>query len=138
MANLALKTLHVFTVACTFALKFVVAIVLNVLIIGILLVLLLRFGGFPGFQPHESSAPRSCQENLKRIDSSTEQYLMDNRTTTYPALSGLSPTYLKELPSCPKGGAYTIGSANSAPTCSLGRGPNAALDLDDHTFPELQ
>ena len=105
-----------------------VEIMIVVLIIGILLAI-----AIPNFiRARESSRAKSCQANLKQIDSSTEQYLMDNKTTTYPALSALSPTYLKSAPSCPSGGTYTIGSASASPSCSIG---GTAGAYNAHTLP---
>ncbi len=105
-----------------------VEIMIVVLIIGILLAI-----AIPNFiRARESSRAKSCQANLKQIDSSTEQYLMDNKTTTYPALTALTPTYLKSTPSCPSGGTYTIGSASANPSCSIG---GAATTYNGHSLP---
>ena len=105
-----------------------VEIMIVVLIIGILLAI-----AIPNFiRARESSRAKSCQANLKQIDSSTEQYLMDNKTTTYPALTALAPTYLKSAPACPSGGTYTIGSATANPTCSIG---GTAGAYNAHTLP---
>src|ERR1051325_8876298 len=94
MKKLARKLRHGFTL---------VEIMIVVLIIGILLAI-----AIPNFvRARNTSRGKACQANLKQIDSATEQYLMDNRTTTYPALSALSPNYLKTAPSCPSGGNYT-------------------------------
>src|SRR4051812_32226963 len=93
-----------------------VEIMIVVLIIGVLLAI-----AVPNFvRARNGSQARGCQSNLKHIMSATEQYLMDNQSTTYPALSALSPTYLKSAPACPTGGTYTMGSATANPTCSIG------------------
>ena len=106
-----------------------VEIMIVVLIIGILLAI-----AIPNFvRARNTSRAKSCQANLKQIDSATEQYLMNNNTTTYPALTALNPDYIKSAPVCPAGGAYTIGSATASPTCSQGAG--AAGDTsDDHVL----
>ena len=105
-----------------------VEIMIVVLIIGILLAI-----AIPNFvRARNTSRGKACQANLKQIDSATEQYLMDNRTTTYPALSALTPNYLKTAPSCPSGGTYTIGSASANPTCSIGDNSTAGDTSDDH------
>ena len=105
-----------------------VEIMIVVLIIGILLAI-----AIPNFiRARESSRAKSCQANLKQIDSSTEQYLMDNKTSTYPALSALNPTYIKSAPSCPSGGTSTSGSAATNPTCSIG---GTAGAYNAHTLP---
>ncbi len=105
-----------------------VEIMIVVLIIGILLAI-----AVPNFiKARESSRAKSCVANLKQIDSATEQYLMDNRTTTYPALAALTPNYLKTTPACPSGGAYTMGTATANPSCSIGNNGSAADTSDDH------
>ena len=106
-----------------------VEIMIVVLIIGILLAI-----AIPNFvRARNSSRAKSCQANLKQIDSATEQYLMDNRTTTYPALTALNPTYIKAAPSCPSGGTYAIGSATTNPTCTIGTNDSADT-FDDHVL----
>ena len=107
-----------------------VEIMIVVLIIGILLAI-----AIPNFvRARNTSRGKACQANLKQIDSATEQYLMDNRTTTYPALSALTPNYLKTAPSCPSGGTYTMGSAGAFPTCSIGTNGTAGDTSDDHVL----
>jgi prepilin-type N-terminal cleavage/methylation domain-containing protein len=107
-----------------------VEIMIVVLIIGILLAI-----AIPNFvRARNSSRGKACQANLKQIDSATEQYLMDNRTTTYPALTALTPNYLKTAPSCPSGGTYTMGSATANPTCSIGTNGSAGDTSDDHVL----
>jgi prepilin-type N-terminal cleavage/methylation domain-containing protein len=107
-----------------------VEIMIVVLIIGILLAI-----AIPNFvRARNTSRGKACQANLKQIDSATEQYLMDNRTTTYPALSALTPTYMKTAPSCPSGGTYTMGSAGAFPTCSIGDNGTSGDTSDDHVL----
>ena len=107
-----------------------VEIMIVVLIIGILLAI-----AVPNFiKARETSRAKSCVANLKQIDSATEQYLMDNKTTTYPALSALTPNYLKTTPSCPSGGTYTMGTASANPTCSIGTNGTSSDTSDDHVL----
>src|SRR3954452_23770633 len=88
-----------------------VEIMIVVLIIGILLAI-----AVPNFvRARNGSQARACQATMKQIMSATEQYLMDNRSTTYPALSALTPTYIKNPPACPTGGTYTMGTATANP-----------------------
>ena len=110
MLKFVLKVLH--------ALVVTVAVVMGLMVSVILLAVVTS-------RPKETSAPKACQANLKQIDSSTEQYLMDNKTPVYPALSALSPTYMKSAPVCPSGGTYTMGSATADPTCSIGGTPGS-------------
>ena len=106
-----------------------VEIMIVVLIIGILLAI-----AIPNFvRARNTSRAKACQANLKQIDSATEQYLMDNRTTTYPAFTALSPNYIKTTPACPSGGSYTMGTASANPSCGIGDNGTASPETnDDH------
>jgi len=79
-----------------------------------------------------TSRAKACQGNLKQILGSTEQYLMDNRTTVYPALTALTPTYLKTTPRCPSGGSYAMGSSSANPSCNMGDYSTPTDTSDDH------
>lgn len=76
----------------------------------------------------EKTRSRGCIGNLKTIDSTKEQYGIDNRLSagsTMPALSALcgagTTTYIKGgQPACPAGGAYTLNNLGTNPTCSVG------------------
>jgi prepilin-type N-terminal cleavage/methylation domain-containing protein len=82
-----------------------------------------------------TSRAKTCQKNLKQIQGATEQYLMDNRTTVYPALAALTPTYLKTTPRCPSGGTYSMGTSSSNPSCNMGDYGTATDTSDDHILP---
>jgi hypothetical protein len=36
-----------------------------------------------------------------------------------PAMADLVPTYIKEIPRCPRNGTYTIGNGNTRVSCSV-------------------
>src|SRR5579863_2469541 len=56
-----------------------VEIMIVVLIIGILLAI-----AIPNFiRARESSRAKACQANLKQIDSAVQQWMMDNKTSTF-------------------------------------------------------
>src|SRR5881398_2774035 len=85
-----------------------VEIMIVVLIIGILLAI-----AVPNFiKARETSRSKSCVANLKQIEAGKEQWAMDNKaaTTATPADTDLYGTaaYVKNTPSCPSGGTYTI------------------------------
>jgi prepilin-type N-terminal cleavage/methylation domain-containing protein len=95
-----------------------VEIMIVVLIIGILLAI-----AVPNFlNARESSRTKTCQANLRQIEAAKEQCAMELRMdgTGSPTQAQLSPTYVKNWPSCPSGGTYTIGLVNANPTCSQG------------------
>ncbi|MFN3651245.1 MAG: type II secretion system protein [Armatimonadota bacterium] len=99
-----------------------VEIMIVVLIIGILLAI-----AVPNFiRARESSRTKSCQSNLKQIDSAKEQYAMDNKLNDGEAIpdgalwtagAGGEPAYIKSEPDCPSDGAYTVGNVGTPPTC---------------------
>ena len=98
-----------------------VEIMIVVLIIGLLLNI-----AAPSFvAAREKSRAKSCADNLKQLDYASQMYGMDNKllsTTTLSAaqFSGLAPTYIRQFPLCPEGGAYAPGTSLTAnPTCSI-------------------
>jgi competence protein ComGC len=124
MLKLALRIGHTFFWACVIVVALYVGLCVTVLLLAI---------AVPGLvRPRASSRPKVCQANLKQIDNATEQYLMDRKTTRYPKLSDLSPTYFKVPLSCPSGGTYTIGSASANPKCSIG---GTQGDYNAHALP---
>src|SRR5437867_13325540 len=96
-----------------------VEIMIVVLIIGILLAI-----AVPNFiKARESSRAKSCVANLKQIESAKEQWCMDTKastsaTPTAAVLYGAS-NYVRTTPSCPSGGAYTIGDMATRPVCDI-------------------
>lgn len=94
-----------------------VEIMIVVLIIGILLAI-----AVPNFvRARETSRTRTCTANLKQIDSGKEQYAMEARLASGAAVTwaNLTPDYLKQQPTCPSGGTYTVGTVGTDPTCSI-------------------
>ena len=112
-----------------------VEIMIVVLIIGILLAI-----AVPNFiRARETSRAKSCQGNLKQIQSAKEQWAMDTRaaTTATPGTSDLYGTdkYIKAEPLCPSSGSYTIGAMSGDPTCSKTDNGTNADPSDDHELP---
>lgn len=100
-----------------------VELMIVVSIIGMLLVV-----AAPSFvHARENARAKSCQENLKQIESAKERWAMDNHrgptdtpTMTELAVPGL---YMRSTPACPGGGSYTVGRLDQLPICSLGGVP---------------
>jgi hypothetical protein len=66
-----------------------------------------------------------CLDNLRRIDGAKQQWALENKklSTDTPAMEDLRPYLAKgpngELPACPDGGTYTVGTVGERPTCSI-------------------
>ncbi|MEN6583865.1 MAG: prepilin-type N-terminal cleavage/methylation domain-containing protein [Armatimonadota bacterium] len=110
-----------------------IEIMIVVLIIGILLAI-----AIPNFlRARESSRAKSCQGNLRQIETAKEQWAMDTKaaSTGVPDAAALVPEYIKgkddTLPDCPSKGTYEIGNMSTRPSCSLGTGKTPA-DYDYH------
>ena len=94
-----------------------VEIMIVVLIIGILMAI-----AVPNFiQARATSRKNSCIADLKQIDSGKEQYAMEAKLDTGATVTwaNLTPTYLKNQPTCPGGGTFTIQVVGTNPSCSL-------------------
>jgi len=111
-----------------------VEIMIVVLIIGVLLSI-----AVPNFiRAREGSRAKSCQSNLKQIQSAKEQWAMDNKVgiSATPTMSDLagSGKYIRSTPVCPSNGTYTPNSMSTDPTCSVGTNGDSDT-YNDHTLP---
>jgi prepilin-type N-terminal cleavage/methylation domain-containing protein len=113
-----------------------IEIMIVVLIIAILLAI-----AIPNFlRARESSRAKSCQGNMRQIETAKEQWAMDNKkaATDTPTDADLVDEYMKgtpdTLPSCPSNGTYTIGNMSTRPTCSIGTNGDADT-YNDHVLP---
>jgi prepilin-type N-terminal cleavage/methylation domain-containing protein len=94
-------------------------IMIVVTLIGVLAAIAL-----PSF--HQSvmkTQARACITNLKSIDMAKAQWMADARkaaeaTPTDADLFG-EDKYLREKPSCPAGGTYTLGAGGARPVCNV-------------------
>ena len=79
-------------------------------------------------------ATLATKGNLKQIESAKEQWAMDTKaaTTATPAMTDLTPNYVKSTPLCPSSGTYTIGAMSASPTCSIG---GTAGQYNAHVLP---
>lgn len=106
-----------------------IEIMIVVLIIAILLAI-----AIPNFlRARETSRAKSCQGNLRQIETAKEQWAMDTKAaaTASPTYPGdLVPAYIKAAPGCPSDGTYAAGNLQTRPACSVG--VNGAGDYDDH------
>jgi prepilin-type N-terminal cleavage/methylation domain-containing protein len=96
-----------------------VEIMIVVLIMGILMSI-----AVPSFiQARQSGRKSSCLANLKAIETAKEQWAMDNKkangdAVAFTNLVGLT-LYIKNTPSCPEAGTYTVNNIGTTPTCSV-------------------
>ena len=90
-----------------------VEIMIVVAIIGLLAAI-----AIPNFVRARTNAQtNACIANLKQIDGAKQLALLDGSGI---AMGDLVPTYIKQTPTCPANGNYTVGDANTDPTCSVG------------------
>lgn len=111
-----------------------IEIMIVVLIIAILLAI-----AVPNFlRARETSRAKSCQGNLRQIETAKEQWAMDTKAAanaTLPAGIGtdLVPNYIKTNPACPSNGTYAAGDMSTRPACD--KGTNGTADAyDDHVL----
>jgi len=111
-----------------------IEIMIVVLIIAILLAI-----AIPNFlRARETSRAKSCQANMRQIETAKEQWAMDNRKAAgdTPGAADLVTEYMRgtedTLPTCPSSGTYTVGDMSTRPVCSVGA--NGAGSYDDHVL----
>jgi prepilin-type N-terminal cleavage/methylation domain-containing protein len=97
-----------------------VEILIVVAIIGLLAAIAL-----PNFiRARESSQKNACIENLTQIDGAKHTWALETKkvSSDVPTANDLyGPTlYIREEPSCPASGNYTINRVDLKPTCSIG------------------
>ena len=91
-----------------------VEIMIVVAIIGLLIAIAL-----PNFLVARKRAQqRSCVANLRQIDGAVSQLMTEGAVTNTLILANLTPTYIKNAPTCKAGGSYTIVN-NTNVTCSF-------------------
>ena len=106
-----------------------VEIMIVVAIIGLLAAI-----AIPNFVKARESAQRNaCIANLKQIEGAKQQWAVENKmgSNDTPNTSDLygANLYIKNAPTCPANGNYTIGAVANVATCSK----NASPDL--HVLP---
>jgi len=77
-----------------------------------------------GLRPSPANA---CINNLRQIDGAAQQFVIEHHLTNGDRINfpdDLTP-YIKldkngKIPTCPKGGVYSIKKVGDIPTCSLG------------------
>lgn len=96
-----------------------VEIMIVVAIIGLLAAI-----AIPNFiKAREASQKNACIANLKQIDGAKNTWALENKkvSTDTPNTGDLyGPTlYIRDQPSCPANGTYTLGTVSSKPLCGI-------------------
>jgi len=97
-----------------------VEIMIVVAIIGLLAAI-----AIPNFiKAREASQRNACVANMKQIDGAKATWALENKkvSTDTPTTTDLygATLYIREEPTCPAGGTYSINQVQSKPTCSIG------------------
>jgi prepilin-type N-terminal cleavage/methylation domain-containing protein len=90
--------------------------------IVILIISVITAIAVPNFMQTRARSRRTvCLENLRLIESAKTQAAMAKNLKEGSTMnwSDLLPTYIKKMPQCPTGGAYTVGNVGTDATCSL-------------------
>ena len=93
-----------------------VEIMIVVLIIGLLAAI-----AIPNFiKARTTTQKNACIDNLRVIEGAKEQWAMEEKkgASDTPDQAAIE-VYMKAYPTCPAGGAYTIGDMSTPPVCSL-------------------
>jgi len=92
-----------------------VEIMIVVAIIGLLAAI-----AIPSFiQARQTSQTNACINNLRQIDAAKEQWALENGAQNGDAAAGYAAYINGGAPTCPGGGAYTVGTVGTDPTCSV-------------------
>ena len=96
-----------------------VEIMIVVAIIGLLAAI-----AIPNFVKARTASQKSaCISNLKQIDGAKQTWALETKkvSSDTPAKTDLYGTdkYIRDEPSCPASGSYTIATVANKPTCSI-------------------
>ena len=94
-----------------------VEIMIVVLIISILLSI-----AVPGFiNARETSQGTACDKTRRGLDDAKVAWAIETGAASkdVPTMADLVPVYLKQIPSCPTSGTYTLGDTDTPVTCSV-------------------
>jgi prepilin-type N-terminal cleavage/methylation domain-containing protein len=94
------------------------------IMIVVAIIALLAAIAIPNFvKARTSSQKTACIANLKQIDGAKATWAMEQKkaNSDSPASTDLygSTLYLRDAPTCPANGTYTLGNVATLPACSL-------------------
>lgn len=107
-----------------------VEIMIVVAIIGLLAAI-----AIPNFvKARQTAQANTCVANLKQVDGAKEQWALEAKKSTgdTPGWDDLVGTdkFVKNSPSCPASGTYTVGAIGTPPSCD-----KAGTYIPDHKLP---
>lgn len=72
-----------------------------------------------GLVPDATAAQNMCINNLRHLDGAKQQWALENQKTAsaVPTMTDLAPYLRNQVPACPSGGAYTLNSVGTSPSC---------------------
>jgi hypothetical protein len=62
---------------------------------------------------------RTCTEQLKDIEGAKEQFALEQEGAAPESFASLIPDYLKNIPVCPSGGTYDMGTLQEPAQCNF-------------------
>ena len=70
----------------------------------------------------QTSQATVCISHLRHLQDGKERWAMESRKASddTPAKDDLYPAYVRNWPSCPAGGAYSLNEVGESVTCSVG------------------
>jgi prepilin-type N-terminal cleavage/methylation domain-containing protein len=97
-----------------------VEIMIVVAIIGLLAAI-----AIPNFiKAREASQKNACVANLKQIDGAKATWALEQKKVAGTAVTEADiyggTLYIRDTPSCPAGGTYTLGTVDTKVLCSVG------------------
>lgn len=112
-----------------------IEVMIVVAIIGIIIMIAIP----TWIRQREMTRSRMCQENLQKIDGAKEQFAMDNALGQGDDPGELADLvgaamYLKRMPECAAGGAYSLNVIGVDPTCDYDApdwAPDHSLEFGD-------
>jgi competence protein ComGC len=84
----------------------------------------------PNFiKAREASQRNACIANMKQIDGAIATWALETKATSTTVvglgdIAGDTSKMIRETPTCPAGGTYTLVNVATKPTCSKSAGPD--------------
>jgi prepilin-type N-terminal cleavage/methylation domain-containing protein len=90
--------------------------------IVVLVISILAMVAVPAWQyARQRTQERACEANRTKMNDAKAQWMAATGAVPAdePTMADLVPTYIKEIPRCPRNGTYTIGNGNTRVSCSV-------------------